>query len=326
MNVGIVGCGFIGQKRAANLGGHRLAGVFDLDQGRAAALAARVEGCRACSSLEELLGLPGLQAVVVATLHRELGPLALKAVEAGKHVLVEKPGGRRPGELRPAADLAARRGLVVKVGFNHRFHPALLKAREIFDTGALGPMMYVRGRYGHGGRIGYDREWRADPELSGGGELIDQGMHLIDLARVFLGEFSEVSGYLPTLYWDMPVEDNAFLLLRTPQGQAAWLHATWSEWKNLFCLEICGRQAKLQVDGLGGSYGTERLTYYKMKPEMGPPEVEAWEFPGPDRSWELEFEDFALAVAGGRRPYGDVEDGLRALEVLEKLYRQSNRP
>ena len=101
------------------------------------------------------------------------------------------------------------------IGFNHRYHRAFRKAREIFDSGALGEMMFVRGRYGHGGRPGYDKEWRAVPELSGGGELIDQGMHLIDLARWFLGDFEKVQGHIATYFWNMPVEDNGFLLLRT---------------------------------------------------------------------------------------------------------------
>src|SRR5437764_10325665 len=148
--------------------------------------------------------------------------------------------------------------------------------------------MFLRARYGQGGRIGYDKEWRADAKLSGGGELIDQGVHLIDLAQWFLGDFSEVSGHAATYFWEMPVDDNAFLNLRTPAGQTAWLHVSCTEWKNLFSLELYGRNAKLAIDGLGGSYGVERLTLYKMHPEMGPPETTAREYPGGDVSWDRE--------------------------------------
>src|SRR5205814_4241905 len=112
---------------------------------------------------------------------------------------------------REAAVRADRR---VRVGFNHRYHPALRKAREIVDAGALGPLMFVRARYGHGGRIGYEREWRANPQISGGGELIDQGVHVIDLARWFLGEFRTADGVATTYFWKLPVVDNAFLMLR----------------------------------------------------------------------------------------------------------------
>src|SRR5205823_5892688 len=124
--------------------------------------------------------------------------------------------------------------------------------------GVIGEIMFLRGRYGHGGRIGYDREWRADPQRAGGGELIDQGVHMIDLARCFLGEFEHVTGHAATYFWDMQVDDNAFLLLRTSEDHAAFLHVSCTEWKNLFSLEIYGRGGKLQIDGLGGSYGVER--------------------------------------------------------------------
>jgi predicted dehydrogenase len=192
--------------------------------------------------------------------------------------------------------------------------------------------MYIRGRYGHGGRIGYDKEWRAVPALSGGGELIDQGVHLIDLSRWFLGDFSEVQGFAPTCYWDMPVEDNGFMLLRTPRQQVAFLHASWSEWKNLFSFEIFGKVGKIDISGLGGSYGLERLTFYRMLPEMGPPETRLWEYPEKDASWEAEFREFLEDIRLGRSPSASLEDARAALDVVGRLYaadsaaRQGNGP
>jgi predicted dehydrogenase len=206
------------------------------------------------------------------------------------------------------------------VGYNHRFHPALLKAREIVETGALGPLMFVRGRYGHGGRAGYDREWRADPALSGGGELIDQGVHLIDLAGWFLGEFATVSGHAPTFFWDMAVDDNAFLSLRTAAGQTAWLHASCTEWKNLFSFEIYGRLGKLHIEGLGGSYGVERLSYHRMLPEMGPPETTIWEYPRGDASWQLEMQAFLEDIRLGRGPVPGLKEARAVLAVVEQIY------
>jgi predicted dehydrogenase len=201
----------------------------------------------------------------------------------------------------------------------------MLKACELFNEGALGEMMFVRGRYGHGGRIGYDKEWRANPDFSGGGETIDQGVHLIDLARRFLGDFVEVNGFAPTYFWDMPVDDNGFMLLRTQRRQVAFLHVSCTEWKNLFSLEIYGRNAKLHVEGLGGSYGTERLSYYKMLPEMGPPETTIWEYPRGDNSWGLEFSEFLEDIRLGRDPSANLQDARAALEIVEKVYSQTNR-
>jgi predicted dehydrogenase len=263
--------------------------------------------------------------VIVATTNDALAPVTLAAVQNGKHVLVEKPAARSTRELAPVVEATKAAGVTVKVGFNHRFHPALRKAREIVDSGALGPLMYVRGRYGHGGRLGYEREWRADPAIAGGGEMLDQGIHLIDLARWFLGDFTEVSGLTATFFWQMPVEDNGFALLRTAGGQVAWLHASCSEWKNMFSFEIYGRDGKLQVDGLGGSYGVERLAYYRMLPQMGPPETTIWEYPGEDTSWRDEFVHLQTCISERQTPLGTLEDAYAALAVVESLYRQSQR-
>jgi len=260
---------------------------------------------------------------VVATLHDSLAEITLAAIEAGKHVLVEKPAARNPAELEPVIAAAERHAVKVHVGFNHRYHRAFRKARELFDAGVLGELMYVRARYGHGGRIGYDKEWRSDPGLSGGGELIDQGPHLIDLSRWFLGEFTEVEGFAHTYYWDMPVDDNGFMMLKTAQGQVAFLHASCTEWKNLFSMEIYGRHGKLEISGLGGSYGLEKLVYYRMLPEMGPPETTAWEYPMEDDSWALEIAEFYDDIRLDRAPAAGLKDAREALKVVETIYRGS---
>jgi predicted dehydrogenase len=320
MRVAIVGCGLIGQKRARSLGEHRLSATADTNLGRAEQLARQYPGCAASGDWRQVVGRADVDAVVVATTNQALAEVTAAAVKHDKHVLVEKPAARNAAELAPVVGLARARGVTVKVGFNHRFHPVFLKARKLVDAGAVGPLLYVRGRYGHGGRVGYDREWRADPDIAGGGELLDQGVHLIDLSRWFVGDFTEVHGTIGTFFWDMRVEDNGFLTLKTAQGRVAWLHVSCTEWKNLFSFEIFGRDGKLQIDGLGGSYGVERLTFYRMLPQMGPPETTSWEYPGPDNSWELEFRHFAECVARGTPPDGGLEDALASLTVIQKVY------
>jgi predicted dehydrogenase len=325
MRVAIVGCGLIGHKRARALGECRLVAVADSQPARAQQLAGQFPGCVASTNWLEVVGRDDVDAVVVATTNDALAVVTHAAVRRGKHVLVEKPAARSAAELDPVIEAAAAAGVVVKVGFNHRFHPALRRAHALFAGGELGPLLYIRGRYGHGGRLGYDREWRADPAIAGGGELLDQGVHLIDLARWFAGEFVEVSGHVATFFWHMPVEDNGFLLLRTADGQSAWLHASCTEWKNLFCFEVFGRDGKLQIDGLGGSYGIERLTHYRMLPQMGPPETTIWEYPGEDTSWRDEFAHFADCVRQGHRPSGSLEDARAALRIVGEVYARSAR-
>ncbi len=196
----------------------------------------KTAGCGAVgASLHDTIHSPDIDAVIVSTLNGSLATITREAMDAGKHVLVEKPAAISLAEIDHLLH-PARPDALVRVGYNHRYHPALQKARELVDAGAVGPLMFIRARYGHGGRVGYDREWRADPKLSGGGELIDQGVHLIDLAGWFLGDFTNVEGHAATYFWDMPVDDNAFLNLRTAGGQTAWLHVCCSEWKNLFLL------------------------------------------------------------------------------------------
>jgi predicted dehydrogenase len=325
VNICIVGCGLIGQKRARLLGSHRLVAASDVDPKKAHAVASLVPGAAVVADWREAVTRADVDAVFVSTPHNLLAPIALGAAEAGKHVLVEKPGARNATELEPLAHLARAKNVTVKVGFNHRFHPAMQKAREYVDAGAVGDLMFIRARYGHGGRVGYDKEWRAIPEISGGGELLDQGMHLIDLSGWFLGDFARVDGFTHTYFWDMPVDDNGFMMLRTARDQMAFLHVSWTEWKNLFSFEIYGRTGKLHVEGLGGSYGTERLAFYRMSPQMGPPETIIHEYPGADHSWELEFADFVRAVETGQPACGNLDDALKALRVVDTLYGAGKR-
>ncbi len=321
--VGIVGCGLIGQKRAKALGqGGQLVACADLDVSRAESLA-RASGAKVLRDWRELVWSPLVDVVIVATLHDSLAEITCTAAEAGKHVLVEKPAARNASELVPVMAAAEKHGVKVHVGFNHRYHRSLRKAKELVDSGALGELMFVRARYGHGARIGYDKEWRADPALSGGGELIDQGPHLIDLSRWFLGELTDVEGFAHTYYWDMPVDDNGFMLLKTAKKQAAFLHVSCTEWKNTFSMEVYGKPGKLDVSGLGGSYGVEKITWYRMLPQMGPPETTSWEYPMADDSWECELNEFFDDIRFNRQPASSLNDALASLRVIEKIYAQS---
>jgi predicted dehydrogenase len=319
-SVALIGCGMIGQKRLSSLPPGTVRVACDLDLERARRVASQSPGCRATDSVGDALASPEISVVVVATVNAALAPLACQAAEAGKHVLVEKPVGISVAEVEQLDQVAAKKGVLVRAAYNHRFHPACLKALEIWRSGALGPIMFIRGRYGQGGRVGYEKEWRADPKLSGGGELIDQGVHLIDLAGIFLGEFSTIEGHTATYYWNMPVDDNAFLSLRNKEGKTAWLQASCTEWKNLFSFEIYGRDAKLHWEGLGGSYGVERLSYYKMLPQMGAPETTIFEFPRGDESWKLETAEFFEDIRLGRNPVPGLKEAKAVMRVVEEVY------
>lgn len=322
LRVGIVGCGLIGRKRADALRAQdRLVGCTDVVPEAAARLAADFAG-QACADLQELLELEP-QVVIVATSHDRLAPLAEQALDGGAHVLVEKPAGLGTAQVEQLSRAAERTSRLVKVGFNHRFFPGLARAAAEVHSGRHGELMHIRARYGHGGRPGYDREWRAQPARSGGGELIDQGMHLLDLVHWIAGPLPLHSALLRTQFWDAPVEDNAALLLGVGDDRTApWamLHASWTEWKNTFSLEIYCRRAKLQVDGLVRSYGPQSLRIYRMKPELGPPDLEELSFGDDDVSWTAEWEHFAAVVAGEVELLGSLADASYAWARVEDAY------
>lgn len=324
MKIGIIGCGLIGQKRSKAIDADdEIVRVADTIEKTAQKFGEQWK-CPYTTNWKEVIDDPHVDAVVIATFHNALAEITGYAIQAKKHVLVEKPAARNAVELKPVVDqyIAAQKKspLIVKAGFNHRFHPAMWKAKELIDTNEFGPILFIRGRYGHGGRIGYDKEWRADKEISGGGELLDQGMHLIDLSRWYMGDFTKVSGTTKTYFWDMKVDDNAFMTLETSLGQTAFLHVTWTEWKNLFSLEIYCKTAKFHIEGLGGSYGMEKLSFYKMKPEMGPPDTQVFEFPGEDISWKAEWKNFKDSIAQKTKVVGDIIDAFESLKIVGKVY------
>lgn len=322
--VGIIGAGLIGNKRAKALRPQdKLQAVADVVPQRAKELASSY-GADVETRWESLVERNDIDVVVIATSNNAIPICAAAALKNKKHILIEKPGGRNPQELKELCDLAKQTQCTAKVGFNHRFHPAMLKAKAMIEEGAVGELMYFRARYGHGGRIGYDQEWRANPEISGGGELLDQGVHLIDLCRWMGGEFDLEVGRVHTFFWNMPVEDNGFLLLKSPdQKRYAHLHASCTEWKNIFDFEVFGKKGKLQIWGLGRSYGTEELRYYRVKPEMGVPEFTSYNFPEEDQSWNLEWKSFVDSIEGKEAEISNLEDGFKALEIVYQAYNQS---
>jgi predicted dehydrogenase len=323
----MVGCGLIGSKRADALGRHDiLVGCCDVDAGAAEELARR-HRCEVYATIEALLEREP-EVVVIAAVHDQLAELTELALGAGAHVLVEKPAGVSAAQVDRLIACKDAVGRLVKVGFNHRFHPGIAQAVAEVHSGRHGELMHVRARYGHGGRPGYDREWRAHPARSGGGELVDQGMHLLDLTNWLAGPLPLHSALLRTQFWDAEVEDNAALLLGEADartGPWAMLHVTWTEWKNLFSLEIYCLTAKIQVDGLVGSYGPQRLRIYRMGPRLGPPTLEEVQYPDVDRSWKAEWEHFAEAVvaADGRPLLGDLLSVRDVWEQVEAAYAAS---
>ncbi len=321
MRVGVVGLGLIGQKRIRSLPDTcELTFVCDVSSEKVDEFVSSKRDIKYSTNFKDLVTSDLVDLVVVSTVHNALAPIAEMALNHGKHVLIEKPGSISLEEILRLQDLAVSQNKILRIGYNHRFHPAFLMARTILEEGKFGKLLWVRARYGHGGRPGYDKEWRSQKNLSGGGELIDQGSHLVDLLRYLIGEVELVFSEIQTAYWDMEVEDNVYLAMRPQKGGFAWIHASWSEWKNLFSFEITLETAKLEINGLGGSYGIETLTLYQMKPEMGPPDQQTWQWDSKDSSWNKEMEDVLGNINGSSFVGSNAVDGIAVLKIIEQVY------
>lgn len=331
MRVGLIGAGGAGTKRAKAIvadGRTRLVAICDRDRHAAHQLAAGTADSRICDSWVEIADDPDIDIVVVSTTHDTLSEISRHALKQGKHVLCEKPLGRHPSEVHRVVEAVQEHGRCLGAGYNHRFHPAVARVRHAFDEGAIGPVEFIRARYGHGGRPGYDREWRADPARAGGGELLDQGVHLIDLCLWFMDPLLTVSGCTTTADWDIaPLEDNAFGLFQSESGQIASIHASWTQWKNLFCFEVFGRDGYGIAQGLGGSYGPESAVIGRRNQAGGAPEEERFEFAAEDQSWQLEWSDFLHQIESSTEVCATTgatgRDALATIQWAFRLYQAS---
>ena len=326
LRFGLVGAGDIGRLRAAALvagSGHRLIAVTDSDAGRAKEVA-QVAGAATERDLAGLLARDDVDALIVSTppaLHRDM---AIRALEAGKHVLCEKPLARDPAECRAMVDAAETAGLLLATGFNYRFYPSFALARELLDSGAIGELSHIRS-YGGYSATSHNQPWVHDGGVVGGGALHDIGIHLIDLTRDFLGDVDEVVRFSSGTVWNFPgCEDNGFLLMRSRKGSIATLHASWTEWDRYrFVVELVGNR------------GTIRASCFPMKLElisMSEPGARAqrrtYRFPryflGEHlksyrwvvvRSFVEEHDAFAAAVRGAPSRIATGTDGLTAIEI-----------
>ena len=320
--VAIVGAGNIGAKRARAASSNprsRVSIVASRTHSKAESLAAQY-GAEVAVDWKTVVARPDIDIVVVSTTNDMLCTIACAAAANGKAVLCEKPLGRNRDEARKIV-AAFENPQRLKVGFNYRFHPAIQKAKSLLQGNEIGRVLFLRARYGTGARPGLENEWRAKKQIAGGGELLDQGVHICDLFRWFSGEeFHEYHAMIGNLFWQMETEDNAMALMRSTSGILAQFHVSWTQWKNIFSLDIFGTDGYLLLNGLGGYYGVETLTVAKRRPESGPPDQTHLEFAGEDPSWNREWDHFIECLSTDKLPIGNAFDGLAAMEMVHHLY------
>lgn len=332
VRLGLIGCGWAGSLRAtaaARLAGVRLVAVADADLPRARALAAphgaAVDGDWRC-----LVRRPEVDAVLISTpppLHTEM---AIAALESGRHVLCEKPLARTPEECRQILEAAQQSGRVLATGFNYRFYPAVVKAREILDSGRIGELDHIRSYAGHPGGSEFTHAWVHDANAMGGGALMDNGIHLIDLTRYFLGEVAEVKGYATGHVWKFPgCEDNGFALLRSPAGKVACFQASWSEWRGYrWWIELYGTRGCVRASYppmLTHAVWTEKPGGRSCRKRYWFPKLQVMERLRSYRwtaiqSFRDELTAFARTIAGEKSALALGWDGLRSVEIAHAVY------
>lgn len=328
INIALVGAGGIGKrwvKALNNVEKVNLTIIVDKDTKRAEEVSREYKkgNCEIFENYKQVVDRENIDAVIIATPHKFLASISEDFLSNHKHVLSEKPCGVSTEEIKKLANLSKENDLRYMAGFNHRFHEGFILARKLFEEGKIGDIQFIRANYGFGGRKEIQNEWRFDKDMAGGGELIDQGIHMIDMVRSFVGEIKEVKGFAENLYWKGEVDDNAFVLLKSEDGQVASIHVSWSNWKPTHTFEIFGTNGYMIVSGLGRKYGDgERVILGIRDNEYSwEPKEEIFECnPEADMSLAREVEEFVEAIYEKREPVPNVYDAVKAMDIVEKVY------
>ncbi len=309
----VVGCGGFGTRRINALKkiGARLVCLVDTDKERVTKLAHEA-GCEYHVDYKDAVKRNDIDCFIIATPNKFHAPISIAALEHGKHVICEKPLARTPEEARAMVQAAQKNKVFLKTGSNLRYFSNVKKAKELLEKKTIGDPLFIRGWIGHDGeRVLH--AWNAKKDLAGGGTMLDNGAHILDLFRWFLGDFSECFGYVKTLLMPIEVEDNGMGLFKAKDGRMAFIQSSWTEWSGYMYMEIYGSDGCLFVDNrLGTSktiHGDRREVRHVYDYSTEPP-----------RSYELELEDFIDSVKNGKQPMASGHDGMKVIEMVHGVY------
>ncbi|MDB5147842.1 MAG: gfo/Idh/MocA family oxidoreductase [Mucilaginibacter sp.] len=325
--VGIIGYGVMGKTRNT--------AITEIKRGKVIAISepnigADFEGIPNVSH-EEIINHPELDVVIVCTPNFLNKDLTIRALNAGKHVFCEKPPAFTGADIEEIKIAEANSGKILMYGFNHRHHDSVLHMKKLIDSNEYGKVLWLRGRYGKSVTADYFNQWRAKKELAGGGILMDQGIHMLDLFLFLSGDFDVVKAEVSNLYWHMDVEDNAFVILKeSATGKVASLHSTMSQWRHLFSLEIFLEKGYMVLNGLitsSMSYGEETLSVAKNR-STAP--AATWQDEVitkyvNNNSWRYEMDHFFDAIDKNQAvTIGNSDDALKLMRIIDKVYEQKD--
>ncbi len=324
LRVGIAGYGVVGKRRRQFIDEHphlKTVAVCDQNYPEPQTM---LDGVRCFSTYEQLLEEP--LDVLFVSLPNYLAPeVTIAGLGRGLHVFCEKPPGRGVADVQRVVEVEKRcPGILLKYGFNHRYHDSVRHALRLVKSGELGEIINLRGVYGKSKIIPFSGGWRAERKYAGGGILLDQGIHMVDLLRLFCGEFLEVKSCVSNRYWNHDVEDNAYALLRDREGRIAVLHSSATQWQHRFALEIALTEGYLELRGIlsgSKSYGEEKLIIGRRdESDTGTAREEVITYLE-DNSWRDEINEFGDAICnGGVIRSGNSTEALATMKLVYRIY------
>jgi 1,5-anhydro-D-fructose reductase (1,5-anhydro-D-mannitol-forming) len=325
--IGIIGYGVMGKTRRTAIEEIKKGTVLAISE---PSVGAEVDGIPNVSH-DEIINHPEIDVVCVCTPNFLNKDLTIRALNAGKHVFCEKPPAFTAADIVEIKEAEEKSGKTLMYGFNHRHHDSVLHMKRLIDSGEYGKVLWLRGRYGKSVTKDYFNQWRAKKELAGGGILMDQGIHMLDLFLFLSGDFDVVKAEVSNLYWHMDVEDNAFVILKeSSTGKVASLHSTMSQWRHLFSLEIFLEKGYMVLNGLitsTMSYGEETLSVARNRstaPAATWKDEVITKYVN-NNSWRYEMDHFFECVEE-KKPvvYGSTDDAFKLMTIIDKVYEQKD--
>ncbi len=325
LKVGIAGYGVVGKRRHHFIDAHphlQVVGVCDQNFKSAGIL---TEGIGKYTNYKDLLAHEKLDVLFVCLTNDIAAEVTIAGLNQNLHVFCEKPPGRNVSDILKVREVeSAHPHLKLKYGFNHRFHDSVKEALRIVESGQLGRLLNMRGVYGKSIIVSFESDWRSKRDIAGGGILLDQGIHMVDLMRLFAGEFTEYHSFVENSFWNYDVEDNAYALMKSEKGVIAFLHSTATEWRHRFNLEITLTEGTVILNGiLSGtkSYGQETLKIVYRGPEDGGNPKEQTTSFIKDNSWKEEIDEFADCLVNDKKVLnGSSYDALKTMEMVYNIY------
>ena len=334
LKVCIAGHGMVGQRRHNFIDRHPQMRVTAVSDKKYSNEHEKIDGLSCYRDYEELLEKEEFDILFVC-LPNDVASEATKSGLLKKaHVFCEKPPGRNLHDIISVQEVEKKSdNLKLKYGFNHRYHDSVLEALKLVDSGVFGKIINMRGVYGKSvlspkisgvDDVNHYLNWRVHREKAGGGILLDQGIHMVDLMRCFAGEFTNIKSFLSNEFWGRNVEDNAYALMKSESGVVAMMHSSATQWRHKFTLEITLEKGGLILSGILSStksYGQEILTVvYRDDADGGNPRETTTSYIH-DNSWEGEINDFAKCVIEDKPvTVGTSYDAYKTMELVYKIY------